>query len=164
MSGNFFPGVVLAILTLQKVQGGELYLAIVGPPPLRFEPAAINDPVFTQELQLPAPRDTKFAVSIIPTNVPASAAAETALNDVVKAESAPPVTSPAAISAEVPAGPASNLLPTIPQMMMDYLKPNQSADPGESSPYQPGDTIFAPAELNFLPPIPGQSRAIYQSR
>lgn len=154
----------MAVLALQKGRGAELYLAIVGPPSLRFEPAVANDPEFMQELQLPKPKDTSFSVKIISTNAPAAGAAGTSSNDLMKAESAPAVLGQTAKSAEVPASPASNLLPRVPQMMMDYLKPNQSADTGNESPYQAGETIFVPAELDFLPPMPGQSRAIYRSR
>jgi hypothetical protein len=57
------------------------------------------------------------------------------------------------------------LLSIMPRMMTDYLKPIRNGGAGDdSSEYQPGDTIFVPTELGFVPPMPAHSRAIYRSR
>jgi hypothetical protein len=160
--GKFFPGLVMAFLALQKVQGGGLYLAIVGSPPVRYESPAMNDPVFIEELSLPKPKDTKTSVTILPPDSKANSSVQSTTNDVVAAASPSGSMSDAAKSAEGLAAPASNLLSIMPRMMTEYLKPIQTAD--DSSPYQAGDTIFVPVELGFVPPIPGQNRAIYQSR
>jgi hypothetical protein len=159
--GKFFTAVVVAFLALQKVQGEELYLAIVGPPPLRFEPPPADDPEFIRELTLPKPKDTTATVSILPADSTATPSVQDATNNVQTAASPPAFLSDAAKSAEGLTGPASNLLSIMPRMMSEYLKPVGAGD--DSSSYQPGDTIFVPAELGFVPPIP-QNRAIYQSR
>jgi hypothetical protein len=168
LSGKFFPGVVIAILAMQKVQGGQLYLAIVGPPPLRFEAAATNDPVFIAELALPKPNDTMAEVSILPTNSPAATVPVPVPNEsknVLTAASPSGFLSDAAKSAEGLLGPASNLLSVMPRMMTEYLKPIREGGAGDdSNSFQPGETIFVPAELGFVPPMPDQNRAIYRSR
>jgi hypothetical protein len=159
--GKFFPGLVMAFFALQKVQGGGLYLAIVGPPPLRYEAPAMDDPVFIGELSLPKPKDTKTSVTILPPDSKSNSSVQSTTNDVVAASPSGSM-SDAAKSAEGLAAPASNLLSIMPRMMTEYLKPIQAAD--DSNSYQAGDTIFVPVELGFVPPIPGQNRAIYQSR
>jgi hypothetical protein len=168
LSGKFFPAVVMAISPLQKLQGGQLYLTIVGPPPLRFEAAATNDPVFIAELTLPKPGDTTTTVSILPTNSTAASPPASVQNEsknLPASTSAPEFLSDAAKSAEGLVGPASNLLSIMPRMMTEYLKPIRAAGAGDdSNAYQPGETIFVPAELGFVPPMPDQNRAIYRSR
>lgn len=145
-----------------------MYLAIVGPPPLRFEAAASSDPVFIGELALPKPRETKTTVIILPTNSPAATATvpiQGVSNNVLTAGSSSSFLSDAAKSAEGLNGPASNLLSIMPRMMTEYLKPIRvGAAADDSNTYQPGETIFVPAEPGFVPPMPGQSRAIYRSR
>jgi hypothetical protein len=162
--GKFFPGVVMAFLALQKVHGEGLYLAIAGPPPLRFEAPAANDPVFIKELSLPKPNDNAATVTVLPPDSDARPAAEATTNNVSTGGS-PGVLSGAAKNAAGNAGPASNLLSIMPRMMTDYLKPIRGGGAGDdSSDFQPGDTIFVPTELGFVPPMPGHSRAIYRSR
>lgn len=161
--GKFFPAVAMAIFALQKVHGAELYLPIVGPPPLRFEPPATINPDIISELALPEPKDTRATVTILPPESRAKPSVQSATNNVLTAASPSGFLSDAAKTAEGLTGPASNLLSIMPRMMTEYLKPvGNAAD--DSSSYQPGDTIFVPAELGFVPPIPGQNRAIYRSR
>ncbi|HEV2452985.1 MAG TPA: hypothetical protein VGY98_01905 [Verrucomicrobiae bacterium] len=159
----------MAFFALQKMQGEEMYLALVGPPPLRFEPAAVNDPVFIGELMRPKPAGTQATVTILPTNAPsvtASVTSSSASSNVSRSDPPPGSLTDAAKRAEGLGGPASNLLSIMPQMMTEYLKPIRNEGGGDTGgdTYQPGDTIFVPAELGFVPPMPGQNRAIYQSR
>jgi hypothetical protein len=164
--GKILPGVIMAFLALQKMQGEEMYLALVGPPPLRFEAAAVNDPVFIGELMRPKQADTQATVVILPTNAPsvvtASVTASSTSSNVSKSDLAPGILIDAAKRAEGLDDPASNLLSIMPRMMTEYLKPIRNEGGGDT--YQSGDTIFVPAELGFVPPMPGQNRAIYQSR
>lgn len=163
--GKFFFGTIMAIFALHKVQGGDFYLALLGPPPLRFQAAATNDVAFTRELALPMPKDPRVSVTILSTNSPSvknpypdpKASAES-----IKPNEAAVILDEAAKNAKGQVNPANNLLSTMPQMINQDLKPYRP-DNDEGS-YQPGDVIFVPAELNFVPPMPGQSRAIYRSR
>lgn len=145
-----------------------MYLTVVGPPPLRFEPAASHDPEFIEELTLPQPKNPETAVAILPTNspaVPAPVPVPIATNKVSTAASSTGFLSDGAKRAEGLESPASNLLSIMPQMMTEYLKPIRvGAAPVDSNTYQPGETILVPAELGFVPPTPGESRAIYESR
>lgn len=71
---------------------------------------------------------------------------------------------PANIAPAIP-NPASDVLSVTPQMINEYFKPNRRDDgSGGPNPFQSGDTIFVPAELGFVPPMPAQSRAIYTSK
>ncbi|HTV42876.1 MAG TPA: hypothetical protein VMF08_20085 [Candidatus Sulfotelmatobacter sp.] len=163
--GKILICAVLAFFALQKVQGKDLYLVLLGPPSLRFEMTATNDASFSKELALPMPKDTKATVTILSTNLPA--ARKTRLV---------PAASTNSIAGKIPSGilggaaknangrlnPANNLLSTMSQMINQDLKSQRPAD--DTSSYQPGDVIYVPAELNFVPPMPGQSRAIYRSR
>lgn len=164
--GKIFFAAVAVFFALQKIQGKDLYLALVGPPSLRFEEAATNDEAFTRELALPVPSDTNAPVSIDSTN---SAAATNAVpgsklpNSGAAGKNSPGNLSGAAKNAKGNTNPANNLLSTVPQMINPYLKPNGSTE-NDTSSYQPGDTIFVPPELGFVPPMPGQSRATYQVR
>jgi hypothetical protein len=162
--GKFFPGIVIAFLALQKVHGEGLYLAIVGPPPLRFEAPAANDPVFIKELTLPKPDETAATLTVLPPDSEAKPPAGGATNNVSTAAGSGGLGG-AAKNAPGKVHPASNLLSTMPRMMTDYLRPIRGGGAGDdSSEFQPGDTIFVPTELGFVPPMPGHSRAIYQSR
>lgn len=164
--GKIFFAAVAVFFALQKIQGKELYLALVGPPSIRFEAMATNDEAFTKELALPGPPDTNAAVSVGSTN---SAAAPNAgsgpklPNNAATGKNSPGNLSGAAKNAKGNANPANNLLSTVPQMINPYLKPNGNTE-NDTSSYQPGDTIFVPPELGFVPPMPGQSRATYQVR
>ncbi len=164
--GRTFFCAVVVFLVLNRTRGQETYLALIGPPPLRFESAMTNDPAFTEELTLPKPKDMTFSVSMLPTNSPDATepgAAAGVSKSPLKDKSLPGILNPAARNAKRPGNPANNLLSTMPQMINQYFKPNLGpAD--DANAYQPGDTIFAPAELQFVPPLPGQSRAIYRIR
>jgi hypothetical protein len=157
--GKFFFGAVIVFFALQKMQG-DPYLNLIGPPPLRFEVIATNNPVFEKELALPMPKDDNAPADISPTNTP-SAPAQSSSNGVSGAQSPKVFLSDAAKNAKRPVNPANNLLSTEPQMINQYLQPDRNAD---ANAYQPGDTIFVPAELGFVPPMPVENRAIYQSR
>ena len=59
---------------------------------------------------------------------------------------------------------ASDLLTVSPQMITQYLKPNQT---GTNTLDQPGTSVFMPAGVQFQPPAPEnapESRAIYRSQ
>lgn len=159
--GKFFFVALMAFFALQKVQGREFYLALLGPPPLRFEAMATNDAVFMRELALPSPKDTRFKVNILSTNSPDMKERHPdseASDKPVK----PGDLKDAAKNAKGRLDPANNLLSTMPQMINQDLKPDRPVE--DAGAYQPGDVIFVPAELNFVPPMPGQSRAIYRTR
>jgi hypothetical protein len=163
--GKIFFGAMMAIFALQKLQGRDFYLALLGPPPLRFEATATNDVAFIRELALPMSEDTKVSVSILSTNSPSMK--ETGQGQNASAKDPKPknssgILNDAAKNAKSRLNPANNLLSTMPQMINQDLKPDRPAD--DAGMYQPGDIIFVPAELTFVPPMPGQNRAIYRSR
>jgi hypothetical protein len=163
--GKFFFGALMAIFALQKVQGRDFYLALLGPPPLRFEAAATNDAVFIRELSLPVPIDSKVSVTILSTNSPSAKKTgqeQKASAKSGKSKNSPGILNDAAKNAKGRLNPANNLLSTMPQMINQDLRPDRPAD--DAGMYQPGDIIFVPAELTFVPPMPGQNRAIYRSR
>jgi hypothetical protein len=163
-SGIFFAAAV-GMLGMQTAFGSNLYLALVGPPPMRYEVEAPKDPVFMAELALPSSE---------PTNEPDVAASSAGTNAPVANASVPkfpmqstgPVTYTATAGiAAPPVVPASNLLIANPWMITQYLTPylnNNGAATGVG-PYQPGDAIFVPEESGFVPPMPG-SRATYHSQ
>lgn len=159
--GKFFWCTVIVFFALQKMQG-DPYLALIGPPPLRFEVIAPNNPLFEKGLALPMPKDDSIPTAVFPMNTPA-APVQSLSNGVSSTKSPKVFLSDAAKNAKSQANPANNLLSTEPQMINQYLQPDRNAA-GDANSYQPGDTIFVPAELGFLPPMPVENRAIYQSR
>src|ERR1700739_4785686 len=150
--GKFFFGAMMAIFALYKVQGGSFYLALLGPPPLRFEATTTNEVAFTKELALPMPKETKVTVTILSTNSPSMKNTRPGPNASAKSnngKNSSGILNEAAKNAKSRLNPANNLLSTIPQMINQDLKPDRPAD--DASSYQPGDVIFVPAELNFVP-------------
>jgi hypothetical protein len=160
--GKFFFGAMMAIFALQKVQGRDFYLALLGPPPLRFQATATNEVAFIRELALPMSKDTKVSVTILSTNSPSLKKGRNASAKSAKPEKSSRILNDAAKNAKGRLNPANNLLSTMPQMINQDLRPDRPAD--DTGMYQPGDIIFVPAELTFVPPMPGQNRAIYRSR
>ncbi len=166
-SGIFFAAAI-GILGMQTALGSESYLALIGPPPMRFEYVAPKDPVFMAELVLPSSE---------PTNEPDVAATSAATNEKAKstADATAPKFPPAQNSsvtytatagiAAPPVVPASNLLIANPWMITQFLTPYSSGGVpnGMVGPYQPGDAIYVPEESGFVPPLPG-SRSTYHSQ
>lgn len=146
---------------------GEPYLALVGPPDLRFEVTATNNPLFTAELVLPKQILSAPPDSTVPGETNAMGNASGPGLDGAgagAAEFAPGIAGGAAKNTGQAAGAASDMLNMQSQMVTEYLKPEQSAFPdAEPSPFQRGQSILVPAELGFVPPTPG-SRAIYLSK
>jgi len=146
----------------QAKSDGEPYLRVVGSPPLRFEVQAVESPLIMGELALPKPKGIEA-----PALPEAPAASQGTGSAVVNMAGNPTgiFGSPANNSASG-ANPASDMLNVNPQMITQYLKPNRSEshDGGAPSPFQPGQSILVPAELGFVPPMPGGNRAIYISK
>ena len=147
--------------------GGDPYLAAAGPPLLRFEVITTNSPLFTAELVLP-----KQKISEPPALAVAGGtnAAENASGQELNvagggaAEYVAGITGGAARNTGNAANAASELLNITPQMISKYLKPEQSEIPAAGpGPFQRGQSIMVPAELGFVPPMPG-NRAIYTSK
>jgi hypothetical protein len=162
---RFFLGIMtlaMGLLTAQKAFGGDTYLSQVGPSSLRFEAPAVENPIFLAELALPKPKaDEPIPLPKVPVGQDKSGSA-----NADSAENPGGIFAGLLKNAQTPASPASDMLNMTPQMIVEYLKPNRSEGPrgDEPSPYQPGQSIVAPDELNFLPPLPGGNRAIYISK
>ncbi len=144
------------------------YLKLVGPTPLRFEVVIPNTPLFIKELALPKPnnRDAQEAAT---TNKAAAdkdgskQAAGSAEGDA--AENSWGSFGGPEKNAGNGANAASGMLNITPRMITEYLKPDRSEDPNAGAgSFQPGQSILVPAELGFVPPMPGGSRAIYISK
>jgi hypothetical protein len=158
--GEITLAMVLGLFATDAKSSDAPYLKLVGPPPLRFEVIAPNSPLFIAELALPKPNNAD-ATENAATNNPAGAkpVASSANADVggtwgrlVK-------------NAANPANAASDMLNIKPQMITEYLKPDRSEAPSaEAGQFQPGQSILVPAELGFVPPMPGGNRAIYISK
>jgi hypothetical protein len=143
---------------------GVPYLALVGPPDLRFEVTATNNPLFTAELVLPKQILSAPPEPAVPgeTNAVGNGAGQ-GLN-AGAAEYGSAKTGGAAKNTGQAGDAASDLLNIQPQMVTEYLKPDQNVFPdAEPGSFQRGQSIMVPVELGFVPPIPG-SRAIYISK
>lgn len=154
---KIFLGIVAINFAVQKVSGNQPYLASVGPTPLRFELVSTNNALFLEELVLPRLKPKPEP----PMPPPAPKAAPEETNSV---STLGPLALFQASLAPTPGNPASNLLNVTPQMIDQYFKPTRGdgSDSGDGG-FQRGQSIFVPAELRFVPPMP-QSRAIYISK
>jgi hypothetical protein len=167
---EIFCTVAIGILAMQKVLGSEPYLQLVGPPPLRFEAITTPDPLFMEELKLPQPATPTPPDAAPPlttsTNAQSSSTQPTGPTDVSAGKNPLGNFGDAAKNAENFPNPASDLLSITPQMITEYLKPNRNDGASdESGRYQPGQVVLVPAELGFVPPMPGgESRAIYRNQ
>jgi hypothetical protein len=167
-----FLAAAVAILAARPGFAGEPYLASVGPPPLRFEVVATDNALFLSKLELPKPKPVPQPAIAPPPFSEASKHTEIAggpgMNVPSAAGNGLPVPAVPAITAATPPNAASDLLNITPQMINDYFRPSQIQGPPSSTmPFQPGQPIFVPAELGFVPPTPpviGNSQAIYQSK
>jgi len=167
-----FLAMAVAILATRDGFASGPYLTVVGPPPLRFEVAATDNALFLSELALPRPRPATEPETTPPPPAPVPKPAETAggpgMNVPSAAGNGGAVPAVPAKSVATPPNAASDLLNITPQMINDYFRPSQIQGPPSSAmPFQPGQPIFVPAELGFVPPTPpviGNSQAIYQSQ
>lgn len=156
-------------LAVQTVTAAGPYMQAVGPAPLRFEMVRAPNPLILAELALPKPVVAETPAVPMPTNTPSA----TTNSGAVTYTAGVPITgnnstgvfgTPAENAAGL-ANPASDLLNITPQMIDEYFKSNRRGAPSdESGDYQHGQSILVPAELGFVPPLPSQSRASYQSR
>lgn len=151
---SIVAGVVALNFAAQKVSANQPYLASVGPTPLRYEIVTTNNALFLAELTLP--RLKAKTEPPMPPPAPKPALDET--NTMSPAALIPVL--PATI-ASGPGNPASDMLNVTPQMIDEYFKPTSSD--GGNGEFRSGQSIFVPAELRFVPPIP-ESRAIYISK
>ncbi len=156
-------------LAMQTAVAAGPYLKTVGPAPLRFEAVSAPNPLILAELALPKPVVVETPAVPMPANAPASTmnrGAET------YTAGAPILGNNSAGIFGIPAGnaakglnSASDLLNVTPQMIDEYFKSNRGEGPrDDSGEYQHGQSILVPAELGFVPPMPAQSHASYQSR
>jgi hypothetical protein len=151
-------GLAVVFFAVQKVTSGEPYLKSAGPPALRIAMAVTPNPFILMELKLPTPTTNAPPPMPVPPPKPADTDAQ---NEVPPGMMGP---FPANFSPS-PQNPASGMLNMTPQMIDEYFKPRRRGDgTNDSDAFQPGDTIFVPAELGFVPPMPAQSRAIYISK
>jgi len=149
----------IGLLVTQKMSGDEAYLKSVGPPPLRFELVATNNTLFICELTLPKPKEAKEPGIPIAPAMPVVFEREIAGGT----ENRGQVFGEAAKNSGILDNPASNLLSITPEMINKYFKPEEREAAPAPNLFQPGQVIFVPAELGFVPPTP-QSRAIYNSK
>lgn len=157
----------VGLFTTQGNPGCEPYLKVVGPAPLRFEVIAPNNPVFMAELALPKPGNPGAPVEVSPARPTAGgngSGQEMSSADGNPAQNPFGIFGGQAKNAANPANAASDMLNITPQMIGNYLKPYPSVPLAGPSPFQPGQSILVPAELGFVPPMPGGSRAIYMSK
>lgn len=157
--------VAIGFLAAFRAAGSDAYLETVGPPPLRFESVSPNNAQIIAELTLPK---AKAIESPAMPSAPATSSAGVTLSATGDGIEPIPENHRGGIfgRGEKNAGgrfnSASELLSITPQMIDDYFKPT-GTDVGGSTSFQPGQTIFVPAELGFVPPASG-SRATYTSK
>jgi len=151
--GVIVPAMLIILFTAGKAAGSKPYLKVVGPPPLRFEVVVPESPQFLQELTLPAfKKDTV-------TNMPAALPPASAIINIAGGISGLypgyglPIGSGPANFAGGPGNSASDMLSVRSQMIKDYFKPSpKDSDSNQQTQFQPGQTIYVPAELGFVPP------------
>ena len=165
---TIFLAATVAMLAVQDGFASTPYLTSVGPPPLRFEVVATENVLFLSQLALPKQKPVPEPEIGPPATNETEIVAGPGMNIPVAAGNGVSVPAvPAKIAATSPNA-ASELLNITPQMINDYFRPSQILGPPSSAmPFQPGQPIFVPAELGFVPPTPpviGNSQAIYQSR
>lgn len=160
-----FLGLLLAMgVALPATQakcGCKPYLPLLGPSPLRFEVAVAESPLILAELTLPKPKASEPIP--LPKTPPAGNGTASAVVNVAGGPMG--IFGGPANNAEGPLNPASDMLNVSPQMIAQYLKPNRSEPPPAApSQFQPGQSILVPAELGFVPPMPGGNRQIYMNK
>jgi hypothetical protein len=160
--GKITLAMVIGLFATEAKSSNTPYLKLVGPPPLRFEVITPNSPLFIAELALPKPNNDNAVEETATNNLaadgnetkPAVGSTEANMDGILGGP---------AKNAVNPANAASDMLNITPQMITEYLKPDRSEAP-EAGQFQPGQSILVPAELGFVPPMPGGSRAIYISK
>ena len=158
--GIFF-GTGLGLLAQQGKCGCVSYLPLLGPTPLQFEVQTAESPLIVAELALPKPK----APEPIPLPATPPEGNGTASAVVSVAGSPMVIMGGPANNVEGPVNPASGMLNISPQMIAQYLKPNRSEPPpAPPSQFQPGQSILVPAELGFVPPMPGGNRSIIMNK
>jgi hypothetical protein len=158
----------LGLIVIKAHSSQAPYLRLVGPPPLRFEVITPKSPLFIKELALPKP-DSENTTDEEMTNK--AAADNSATNSAASSAKGGPggifdqLLAGSAKNAANPTNAASDLLNVTPQMIDEYLKPGRGESPDAGAgQFQAGQSILVPAELGFVPPMPGESRAIYISK
>jgi hypothetical protein len=149
------------LLPLVPHAHSEAYLALVGPPPLRFEAVVKYGKDFSW---MPAILSSQVIVS--KTNIPSVTATNLITNAVIPplAEpqgqaSVPPPPENLSTNSPPQTQPANDLLVITPEMLVDYFKPNNTATNSNNV------RVVAPVE--FTPPATAtmpSSQAIYQSQ
>ena len=162
--GEIILALAIGLFATEAKCSDTPYLRLVGPPPLRFEVIAPKSPLFIVELVLPKPHNANVADDDA-TNTPAVAKPAPSSTGVDAAGFSDGFLGGPAKNAANPASAASDMLNITPQMFTKYLKPDSSEDPNDGAgQFQPGQSILVPAELGFVPPLPGGNRAIYISK
>lgn len=160
-------GFAAGALAIQAVSASGPYLEAVGPPPMRYQVVVAPNPSFLAKLALPSQQATQEPATAMPgaDDQPPdnNAAPPVPWSNPVPGDNSGGSFSIPAKNAESAPNPASDLLNITPQMINEYFKPNRRGD-DNSGPYQRGESILVPSEMGFVPPMPGGSRAIYQSR
>ena len=175
----------LCLFAGREAQGGDGYLKIVGPPPLRFESPETNTLLALKAVMLKPKPSVMENTNSMATNMMAQATnavviAVTATNPVAEVIA---ITNQAASSVVANAGDvngvnnisgdspssARDLLPVTAQMITEYLKPTKGQNATNPAD-QPGATVFVPNQMGFTPPVmqipPSvpESRAVYKSQ
>lgn len=140
---------------------GRAYLAVVGPPSLRFgKMAAFAQPVSWTPPPLPVPETPPE--TNLPPETPTNSTDSVALTPPTSTPSkAPVLILPQDLSTNSPAPPqsANDLLPVTPEMLLDYFKLDHAATNSA--------TVHVVAPVRFAPPTPvpmPSSQAIYRSQ
>ena len=151
----------MVLLAMPGVSRGEAYLRVFGPPPLRFAYVDNNNAVFLAELALPKAKPVEEPPMPAPlADATNNVAGGTVSTPSTTLDGTPLLPFPAK---NLPAGgrSASDMLSLKPEMISDYFKPFRAEGGADPDSFQPGETIFVPTELGFVPP---GSRAIYNSK
>lgn len=164
-------GFAIMLLAALQVSGSDSYLELVGPPPLRFEITAPNNPAFMAALTLPTMSEESIAATTVTNALPAEKPEAKKNGELLVAGNPAGIfggtVMPPANNVTPAQNPASNLLGINPLMINQYFTPNRpGGGPSGPGPFQPGDSILVPAELGFVPPTPSQSQggAVYISK
>jgi hypothetical protein len=173
--------IVVGIFIVNPARGERAYLPAVGAPPLRFQAFTTNHLVFDLKSFVATAKPAEILNAAAPVAMPANPTNLVAVSNQIPVSAAiinqenpipakPEIVADAKKSftqrtdSEISSPAASDLLTVTPQMISEYLKPEQNE---ASRVEQPGPIMFVPPEMQFTPPAPktsGESRAIYKSQ
>ena len=176
--------VIAGVFIAFQVHGQDGYLQIVGPPALRFEVNNTNELLLAARFPMPHPKPTPAVVanavakptdSVVTTNFNLSVAPNStnAMPFVLATTNQAAIFSVSGGTGDSVVGasaPAEELLPTTPQMIMQYLKPDPK-DGNLNLTNRSATAIFVPTWMGFMPTLmqfpaenKTESRATYISQ